>query len=33
MEAIFLAATLSSFVIVLSVDTIQKRRRFLKTGK
>jgi hypothetical protein len=33
MEAIFLAATLGSFLIIVSVDTIQKRREYLKTGK
>ncbi len=33
MEAIFLTATLSSFLIIVSVDTIQKRRKYLKTGK
>jgi hypothetical protein len=33
MEAIFLAAMMGSFMIVVSVDAVQKRRKFLNKGK
>jgi hypothetical protein len=33
MEAIFLGVTMTGLLIVFSVDTVQKRRKFLSKGK
>jgi|GEM_PF-2426375 hypothetical protein len=33
METIFLGVMMSGFVFVVSIDTIRKREKYLKTGK